>query len=287
MEALLQDKNMKRICVLILVLLWAWSVVGNSAVPGDSLGLRVVDGKTLVVYKMSASETAYAVSRRFGVAYKDLAAANTGVDMGALKVGQEILVPTLKSNTAAASNVKSERIVEKRDERVMEPLEEAPVEKPADITVLKVEPAELISSSSTETEKDVLSTNDLSTTSATATTDKTKSFAQLYAEYMSGEMIAASEKGVATWIENNGIQTSGDRFYALHNSAQVGSVVKVRNLMNNRTIYAKVIGNLAESEVNEKVLIKLSAGAAERLNVLDNRFVVEITYYTVDAEAMK
>jgi len=287
MEALLQDKNMKRICVLILVLLWAWSVVGNSAVPGDSLGLRVVDGKTLVVYKMSASETAYAVSRRFGVAYKDLAAANTGVDMGALKVGQEILVPTLKSNTAAASNVKSEPIVEKRDERVMEPLEEAPVEKPADITVLKVEPAELISSSSTETEKDVLSTNDLSTTSATATTDKTKSFAQLYAEYMSGEMIAASEKGVATWIENNGIQTSGDRFYALHNSAQVGSVVKVRNLMNNRTIYAKVIGNLAESEVNEKVLIKLSAGAAERLNVLDNRFVVEITYYTVDAEAMK
>ena len=287
MEALLQDKNMKRICVLILVLLWAWSVVGNSAVPGDSLGLRVVDGKTLVVYKMSASETAYAVSRRFGVAYKDLAAANTGVDMGALKVGQEILVPTLKSNTAAASNVKSEPIVEKRDERVMEPLEEAPVEKPADITVLKVEPAELISSSSTETEKDVLSTNDLSTTSATATTDKTKSFAQLYAEYMSGEMIAASEKGVATWIENNGIQTSGDRFYALHNSAPVGSVVKVRNLMNNRTIYAKVIGNLAESEVNEKVLIKLSAGAAERLNVLDNRFVVEITYYTVDAEAMK
>lgn len=287
MEALLQDKNMKRICVLILVLLWAWSVVGNGTVPGDSLGLKVVDGKTLVVYKMSAGETAYAVSRKFSVAYKDLTAANPGVDMGALKIGQEILVPTLNSNTAAANVVKSEPVVEKRDERVSEPVKETPIEKAPEVTVLKEEPVAVVSSSSTTTDKEVLSENDLSTSPATTTTDKTKSFGQLYAEYMSGEMIAASEKGVATWIENNGNQTAGDRFYALHNSAPVGSVVKVRNLMNNRTIYAKVIGNLTESEVNEKVLIKLSAGAAERLNVLDNRFVVEITYYTTDAEAMK
>ena len=54
MEALLQDKNMKRICALILVLLWAWSVVGNNPVPGDSVGVKTVDGKTLIVYKVSA-----------------------------------------------------------------------------------------------------------------------------------------------------------------------------------------------------------------------------------------
>ena len=49
MEALLQDKNMKRICVLILMLIWVWSVVGNSSVLGDSVGVKVMDGKTLMV----------------------------------------------------------------------------------------------------------------------------------------------------------------------------------------------------------------------------------------------
>jgi rare lipoprotein A (peptidoglycan hydrolase) len=287
MEALLQDKNMKRICVLILVLLWAWSVVGNGTVPGDSLGLKVVEGKTFVVYKMSAGETAYAVSRKYGVSFKDLAAANAGTDMGALKVGQEILVPALTANNAANS-VKSEPVVQKTDERVIEPEKEVIIEQEPERVVVKQEPVAAVSSNNEAVkEEEVLSKTDLSTTSPVAATDKTKSFAQLYAEYMSTEMIAASEKGVATWIENNGIQASGDRFYALHNSAPVGSIIKVRNLMNNRIIYAKVIGNLTESEVSEKVLIKLSAGAAERLNVLDNRFVVEMNYYINDAEAMK
>ncbi len=49
--------------------------------------------------------------------------------------------------------------------------------------------------------------------------------------------------------------------------------------MNNRVIFAKVIGTLTASEVNEKVVIKLSSGAAETLNVLDKRFASEISYY--------
>ena len=296
MEALLQDKNMKRICVLILVLIWAWSVVGNNSVPGDSVGVKVMEGKTLIVYRMSAGETAYAVSRKYGIAFKDLAAANPGVDMGALKTGQEILVPTTlgTTTTVAKSNTPTE---EKREEKKIYPTQEkisvTPVEEKKETIIQQsnsgeTQPVEKTDeSAATTSTSDVLATSDLSKEPATPNTDKSKTFGQLYAEYMSGDMIAASEKGVATWIENNGIEASGDRFYALHNSAPVGSIVKIRNLMNNRTIYAKVIGNLSESEVSEKVLVKLSAGAAERLNVLDNRFVVEITYYMPEEQASK
>lgn len=287
MEALLQDKNMKRICVLILMLIWVWSVVGNSSVPGDSVGVKVMDGKTLMVYRVSAGETAYAVSRKYGVPFKDIAAANAGVDMGGLKAGQEIFVPT----NIAANTDTTEPVVVKKEEKTVYPTQEK-------ITpVVATENKEVIVKEASTTSNEVpveptnntsvLSNTDLSKEPAAASNNKSKSFAQLYAEYLSGEMIAASEKGVATWIENNTIETSGDRFYVLHNSAPVGSIVKIRNLMNNRTIYAKVIGNLSESEVQEKVLVKLSSGAAERLNVLDNRFVVEITYYIPDEKAMK
>lgn len=295
MEALLQDKNMKRICALILVLLWAWSVVGNNPVPGDSVGVKTVDGKTLIVYKVSAGETAYAVSRKYAIAFKDLSAANSGIDMGALKAGQEILVPG--NFTAKVTPVtKTEPVVTKTEVVVNEPIVEPKVvetepEPKAHVieTAVKTETqAEIIKEEPVvAADPAMLSEGDLTVQPVVETADKTKTFAQLYAGYLSTDMIATSEKGVATWIENNGIQTANDRFYALHSTAPIGSIVKVRNLMNNRTIYAKVIGSLSESEKQEKVLIKLSAGAAERLNVLDNRFVVEMTYYLAEDKAMK
>lgn len=300
MEALLQDKNMKRICALILVLLWAWSVVGNNPVPGDSVGVKTVDGKTLIVYKVSAGETAYAVSRKYAIAFKDLSAANSGVDMGALKAGQEILVPgNFTANITPVT--KTEPVVAKKEVVINEPIVEPKVVETEPEVKAQVIETPVKTEAQAETAKEVpviayepvvadaamLSEGDLSVQPSVETGDKSKSFAQLYAGYLSTDMIATSEKGVATWIENNGIQTANDRFYALHSTAPIGSIVKVRNLMNNRTIYAKVIGSLSESEKQEKVLIKLSAGAAERLNVLDNRFVVEMTYYLADDKAMK
>lgn len=300
MEALLQDKNMKRICALIVVLLWTWSVIGNNSVPGDSVGIKTVDGKTLIVYKVSAGETAYAVSRKYAIAFKDLSAANSGVDMGALKAGQEILVP---GNFAAKVTpvTKTEPVVTKNEVVVNEPIVEpkvvetepepkahvieTPVKTETQAEIIKEEP--VVAADPVAADPAMLSEGDLTVQPVVETADKSKTFAQLYAGYLSTDMIATSEKGVATWIEKSGIQTSNDRFYALHSTAPIGSIVKVRNLMNNRTIYAKVIGSLSESEKQEKVLIKLSAGAAERLNVLDNRFVVEMTYYLAEDKAMK
>ncbi len=305
MEALLQDKNMKRICALILVLLWAWSVVGNNTVPGDSVGVKTVDGKTLIIYKVSAGETAYAVSRKYAITFKDLSAANGGVDMGALKAGQEILVPG--NFTASNTQVKkTEPVVTKNEVVVIEPIVEPeilepkivetqpepkahviekPVKTETQTEIIKQEP--IIAAEPVSADPAMLSEGDLAVEPVVEIAERSKTFAQLYAGYLSTNMIATSEKGVATWIENNGIQTANDRFYALHSTAPIGSIIKVRNLMNNRTIYAKVIGSLSESEKQEKVLIKLSVGAAERLNVLDNRFVVEMTYYLAEDKAMK
>ena len=118
--------------------------------------------------------------------------------------------------------------------------------------------------------------------------DREKSFAQVFAEYSSQTGDAKTEKGVATWIEGgDAFGADSERFYALHNNAPIGSVIKVRNMMNNRVIYAKVIGTLSKEEVNDKVLVKLTSGAAEKLNVLDSRFVSEITYYQVGKDYLR
>jgi len=290
MEALLQDKNLKRVCILIILSLWAWSVFGGTTAPGDSVGMKKIADKSFIIYRMDKGETAYAVSRKYGIAFKDIASANEGVDMGALKVGQQILVPFAAAagmtyeTAPVVEEVKKEEpkaIVKEEPVEVKTVVVETPVNNVNNLPEEKVEVTPVTSTTLEVDETGAVVVEEIPTATQG---DKTKTFAMLYADYQSTDMIASYEKGVATWIENNGIEAGGDRFYALHNMAPIGSVVKVRNMMNNRIIYAKVIGTLSETEVKEKVMIKLSAGAAERLNVLDNRFIVEITYYQTGEE---
>lgn len=83
-------------------------------------------------------------------------------------------------------------------------------------------------------------------------------------------------KGAATWFDDPSAQNQS-KFYALHKSAPMGSVMMVRNLMNNRKVYVKVIGRLPENADNRNVLIKISGATAKYLNVLDDKFLVELT----------
>ncbi|HET6539418.1 MAG TPA: peptidoglycan-binding protein, partial [Chryseolinea sp.] len=84
------------------------------------------------------------------------------------------------------------------------------------------------------------------------------------------------QTGLAELIEG----TSGNRKYlALHRNAPVGTIMKVRNEMNNREVFVRVMGKLPETALNDKLVIKISKSAYDRLGAIDPRFRVEVTYY--------
>src|SRR5690606_12986606 len=84
------------------------------------------------------------------------------------------------------------------------------------------------------------------------------------------------QSGLAELIEG----TSGNRKYlALHRTAPIGTIMKVRNEMNNREVFVRVMGKLPDTAVNEKLVIKISKSAYDRLGAIDPRFRVEVTYY--------
>jgi LysM repeat protein len=84
------------------------------------------------------------------------------------------------------------------------------------------------------------------------------------------------EAGVAELIEG----TEGNRKYlALHRTAPVGTILKVRNEMNNREVFVRVMGKLPETAYTDKVVIKISKSAYDRLGAIDPKFRVEVTYY--------
>ena len=69
------------------------------------------------------------------------------------------------------------------------------------------------------------------------------------------------------------------KYLALHRTAPMGTILKVRNEMNNREVFVRVMGKLPETAVNDKLVIKISKSAYDRLGAIDPRFRVEVTYY--------
>ena len=82
--------------------------------------------------------------------------------------------------------------------------------------------------------------------------------------------------GLAELIEG----TDGNRKYlALHRTAKVGTILKVRNELNNREVFVRVAGELPNTGINNNVVIKISKSAYDRLGAIDPKFRVEVTYY--------
>jgi hypothetical protein len=92
----------------------------------------------------------------------------------------------------------------------------------------------------------------------------------------SKSMVQVSETGVATFIQD-GIQ-SGNKYFGLHRTAPIGTIVKVTNRMNNASVYVKIVGVLPDTGDNDNVIIKMSQAASNKLNALDTFFQVELSY---------
>jgi LysM repeat protein len=71
---------------------------------------------------------------------------------------------------------------------------------------------------------------------------------------------------------------NGNKYLALHRSAPVGSLVQVKNVSNGQSVWVKVIGKLPEISANNRIIIKLSARAYEKLSPGGKRFSAEINY---------
>ncbi len=84
------------------------------------------------------------------------------------------------------------------------------------------------------------------------------------------------EEGIAQKIEDV-IPT--DKYLCLHRDQPVGSLVEVRNLMNNQKVFVKVVARLPNTGLNENVLIRLTPVAFKRLGIIDPKARVEISYY--------
>ncbi len=85
-----------------------------------------------------------------------------------------------------------------------------------------------------------------------------------------------TEEGVAKKIEEI---ADTEKYLALHRTMKIGTLVEVRNLMNNKKIFVRIVGKLPETGLNENTLIRLSPICFKTLGIIDSLTRVEISYY--------
>ncbi len=84
-----------------------------------------------------------------------------------------------------------------------------------------------------------------------------------------------SEMGMAMSIEDS---LNTKKYLALHRTAPIGTIMQVHNEMNNLSVFVRVVGKLPTTGTHDKVLIKLSRKAYEKLGAYSEKVPVRLTY---------
>jgi LysM repeat protein len=101
-------------------------------------------------------------------------------------------------------------------------------------------------------------------------------FKSLYSE-QSKNSTSTNEFGVAAIFKTTSGWQDG-KYYCFHNTAEPGTIIKVTNNANGKSIYAKVLDAIPDIKQNTGLLLRISNSAAEELGVSDTKFDCAISY---------
>lgn len=92
-----------------------------------------------------------------------------------------------------------------------------------------------------------------------------------------------SNNNLVTEIGTGGVfkSTSGwedGKYYCLHNTAPAGTVIKITNAANGKSVYAKVLDLIPDIKQNTGLIIRLSNAAADALGTSENKLDCTLNY---------
>lgn len=298
---------------LILVLTILTFSFSSAYALRDSLGIKQENGQTFILHKVEKGEGLFAISRRYDVHIDQLRKANPDA-LGGLVLGEIILVPwsvrrtdldyhTIQKGETLYS-ISKEYDVSVAQLRELNDLKGNEIEIGQDLVIRRKQneeddsgttkksstPKEVITHDSdvnenlTNAELDtanltVKDTGYFKTSKENYLSEKEQKLRDEYKDEFNEQAEKynqkISEEGRATWLDDSYISTK--KCLALHRSAKQGSIIKVTNLMNNRSVYVKVVGFLDQNE-DDRTLITISKTAAELIGVRDDFFRAKLEY---------
>ncbi|MDI9356905.1 MAG: LysM peptidoglycan-binding domain-containing protein [Chitinophagaceae bacterium] len=211
----------------------------NQLTNGQQLTLKIKKDRTPLYHIVQGKETMFSISQKYNISIAHIKKWNNIQD-NALSVGQKIIITAPKDHIIEPTQIKNN---------------ETPTNAKKD---------------STKEEKDKKNTGNPESQIEntipeinTSVIDESNGFTKII------------EDGFASIIENS---PDTRKFLALHPTAPIGSILEIKNLENNQIIYARVIGQLPKIGSNNKILVRLSQRAYQRLGSSENKVPVLVTY---------
>jgi LysM repeat protein len=264
----------------------------------DSLGLKKENNKTFLLFKVGPKQSLFSILKRYNLSLSEFKSANADVQIP-VKTGEIVYIPlhyleesnpapkiveekapespkeaeihivAPKQGLLSVANMHKVTMAELRkwNNLTSDRLQEGQrliVSDPAGTTAIAIDKTSLLPAKAAAPAV----TTTVSSTSAPAT-----DAAAPVKEKGPEDIKKKIETGIAELID---VPDNSGKFLALHRSAPIGTLVLVKNLTNNQSIWVKVIGRLPNGD--GKVIIKLSPKAFEKLNAVDKRVRAEISY---------
>jgi LysM repeat protein len=271
-----------RTCKLIILLVLGFAMTAN-AVTLDSLGLKKESNKTYIVYKVGNKQTLFSILKKYNLSLAEFKQVNPEISIP-VNSGEIVFIPVHYLDESTNTLLSVAKAIEKVTEE--KPTNTSGIHivaaKQSLLTVAnlyKVTMAELRKWNNLTS--DVLKEGQRLQISASAVVDKSTLMPSKSAEPVKMEADISNNEGLRKTIETGiaeliDVPDNSGKYLALHKSAPIGTLVLVKNLANNQSIWVKVIGRLPSSD--SKLIIKLSPKAFERLNAIDKRIRAEISY---------
>lgn len=288
--------------VLICLLFMAFTNAVEAKV--DSIGTEVVNGHKYILHKVQKAEGLYGIARKYKTTVAEIQEANN-LSNTILDLGQIIKVPM--------KHTEAQEVVEKPKAEITNPskiINNPKIKANTYIThtVKRGETLYLLSRKYDVTVTEISKLNNLKKTSLVlgqklkipkkgvvidnqdiiepteeesrnVKVEKSNASADVKVNVKNNKILGSidyNETGIASFIDDKNVDSK--KSIALHKTAPVGTIVKVTNLMNNKSIYVKVIGKLPDTGDNENVIIVLSKAAVNMLGGVDQKFRVNLNY---------
>ncbi len=215
--------------------------------PGQELVIKTknkpvkMENSTYKVHIVKTKETLFSISKMYGLKVDDLIRLNN-LESPNIQIGQQLKVEKL--------NVNDNAIYDNSQKEV---------------------PVKTVETPTTKVPTTTIKTEEVSTS------EDVSLYKQLFESYNKPENTLNKDKGIGNYLESN----TSDSYLAMVNNVPSGQIIKVRNLMNNKVIYLKVVGPISNADASNNISIKISKSAAVDLNIIEDRFLSEWTWYTV------
>jgi len=279
---------MKKLALLLV--LFVFNFVANAAI--DSIGIEKTNTENYILHKVEKSEGLYAIARKYHSSASAIQEANSLTNTS-LQLGQVLKVPTTQ-NLSSTKVTATKKTVQTIAHKVKQGETLSAIARKYQITLaeiktwnnltdgnIKVGQTLLVKSEKTKgnTSPAIALKKEVKTPVAIepkTTPEKDNNPVITAKNYSYENSKEINETGLAGWINDK--NSNPKKSIALHNTAVIGTIMKVSNPATGKMVYVKIIGTIPNAIENENLVILLSKAASSLIDATEPKFKVNLTY---------